>query len=109
MIKARPKYPTELYGNNYIDNIQKKMLSEWLDKWQQVFEYYQCKQHQNNWNKRRSNRFHWRHLWRQRLYCYRFFLSLYMNPVPEMLYYVHEHNTEIYLTPFIILKITHEG
>ena len=61
MIKARPKYPTELYGNNYIDKIQKavvicliipptfpvdaaggqhqqEMLSEWLDKWQQLFE-----------------------------------------------------------------------
>jgi len=26
------------------------------------------------------------HLWRQRLSCCRFFLSLYMNQVPEMLY-----------------------
>jgi hypothetical protein len=26
MIKARPKYPTELYGNNYIDNIQKAVV-----------------------------------------------------------------------------------
>jgi hypothetical protein len=29
-----------------------------------------------------------------------------MNEVPEMFYYVHEHNTEVYLTPFIVLKIT---
>jgi hypothetical protein len=32
----------------------------------------------NSWNKRRSNRFQWWHLWRQHLYWYRFFLSLYM-------------------------------
>jgi len=32
---------------------------------------------ENSWNKRRSNRFYWRHLWRQCLSCYRFFLSLY--------------------------------
>jgi len=37
-------------------------------------------------NKHCSNCFQWCHLWRQRLYCYRFFLSLYMNQVPEMLY-----------------------
>jgi len=29
-----------------------------------------------------------------------------MNEVPEMLYYVQEYNTEVYLTPFIVLKIT---
>ena len=26
MIKARPKYPTDLYGNIYIDNIQKAVV-----------------------------------------------------------------------------------
>ena len=26
MIKARPKYPTDLYGTNYIDNIQKAVV-----------------------------------------------------------------------------------
>jgi len=26
----------------------------------------------HSWNKRRSNSFQWRHLWRHRLYCYRF-------------------------------------
>ena len=41
---------------------------------------------ENIWNKRRSNHFQWCHLWRQRLYCYHFFLLLYMNNVPEMLY-----------------------
>ena len=81
MIKARPNYPTDLYGTIYIDNIQKavvicliiptifpfdaisiikntrmydirwppwiqhqkEMLSEWLEEWQQLFEYYRCK------------------------------------------------------------------
>ena len=41
---------------------------------------------ENSWNNHRSNRFQWRHLWRQRLYCYSFFLLLYMKQVPEMLY-----------------------
>jgi hypothetical protein len=45
---------------------------------------------ENNWNKRRSKCFQRRHLWRQHLYCYHFFLSLYMNKVPEMLYLVHD-------------------
>ena len=40
----------------------------------------------NSWNKIRSNRFHWCHLWRQRVYCYRFLISFYINRVPEMLY-----------------------
>jgi hypothetical protein len=26
MIKARPKYPTDLYGSIYIDNIQKSVV-----------------------------------------------------------------------------------
>ena len=26
MMKARPKYPTDLYGNIYIDNIQKAVV-----------------------------------------------------------------------------------
>jgi hypothetical protein len=26
MIKARPKYPMDLYGTNYIDNIQKAVV-----------------------------------------------------------------------------------
>jgi hypothetical protein len=81
MVKARPKYSTDLYGTIYIDNIQKavvicliiptifpfdaisiikktrmydirwppwiqhqkEMLSEWLEEWQQLFEYYRCK------------------------------------------------------------------
>jgi len=41
---------------------------------------------ENSWNKRRSICFQWHHLWHQCLYCYRFFLLLYMNQVPEMLY-----------------------
>ena len=41
---------------------------------------------ENSWNKS----FRWPHLWRQRLYCYHFFLSLYMNQIPEMLYKVHD-------------------
>ena len=41
---------------------------------------------ENNWSKLRSNGFQWCHLWRQCLYYYHFFLSLYMNQVPEMLY-----------------------
>jgi hypothetical protein len=48
--------------------------------------YQRGKFSENSWNKRRSNCFQWCRLWRQRLYCYRFFLSLYMNQVPEMLY-----------------------
>ena len=41
---------------------------------------------ENNWNKRHSNRVQLCHLWRQRLCCYRFFLSLHMNRVPKMIY-----------------------
>ena len=41
---------------------------------------------ENSWNKRRYNCFQWCSLWSQPLYCYRFFLSLYMNQVPEILY-----------------------
>ena len=43
---------------------------------------------QNNWNVRHSNLFQWCYLWRQHLYCYRFFLLLYMNQVPEMLKFI---------------------
>jgi hypothetical protein len=42
---------------------------------------------ENSWNKRRSKFFKRRHLWCQRLYCYRFFLLLNRNQVPEMLYF----------------------
>ena len=42
---------------------------------------------ENSWNKRRSKFFKRRHLWRQHLYCYRFFLLLNRNQVPEMLYF----------------------
>jgi hypothetical protein len=37
---------------------------------------------ENSWNKRRSNSIQRRHLWRQYLYCYRFFLLLNRNQVP---------------------------
>ena len=36
----------------------------------------------------------------QQLYCYRFFLSLYMNQVPEMLYLVHDLITLKFIWPF---------
>ena len=45
---------------------------------------------ENSCNERRSESFQWRHLWRQSLYCYRFFLSFYVNHVPEMINYVHD-------------------
>jgi hypothetical protein len=38
---------------------------------------------ENSWYKRRSKRFQRRHLWRQPWYCYRFFLLLNRNQVPE--------------------------
>jgi hypothetical protein len=41
---------------------------------------------ENSWNKRLSNGFQWCHPWCQHLYCYRFFLLLYKNEVPEMLF-----------------------
>ena len=40
---------------------------------------------ENSWKKRRSDRVHWCHLWRQHLYRYSFFLSFYMNQIPEIL------------------------
>ena len=44
----------------------------------------------NSWKKRRNKHCLWRHLWHQHLNCYHFFLSLYMNQVPEILYLVHD-------------------
>jgi len=41
---------------------------------------------ENSWNKRRYNCFQWCSLWSLPLYCYRFFLSLYMNQLPKILY-----------------------
>ena len=62
---------------------------------------------ENNWNKPRSDRFNWRYLRGSGLYCYRFFLSLYLNPVPEMLYLVHDIITPIFiLSPVLVLKMT---
>jgi len=52
----------------------------------------------NSWNKRRSNRFQWHHLWRQRLYCYSFFIALYMNQYHTCLWGPWLNNTEVYLT-----------
>jgi hypothetical protein len=39
--------------------------------------------------------------WRQCLYCYCFFLWLYMNQVSNALLYPWPNNTEVYLIPFI--------
>ena len=44
--------------------------------------------------------FQWCHLWCQHLYCYRFFLSLCMNQVPEMFYLVHDLITLKFNWPF---------
>ena len=42
---------------------------------------------ENSWNKRRSKRFQRCNMWRQRLYCYHFFLLLDRKQVPEKLYF----------------------
>ena len=62
---------------------------------------------ENSWNKLRSNRFQWCHLWRQRLYWYRFCLSNYIYQVPEKLYWVQDETTLKYIWPPLLgLKIT---
>ena len=62
---------------------------------------------ENSWNKHCSNCFWWCLLWRQRLYCYRFFLSLYMKQVSEMPYEVYDYITVKFIRfPWLVLKIT---
>ena len=41
---------------------------------------------ENSWSTPQFNCFQWCHLYPQRLYCYRFFLSFNINQVPEMIY-----------------------
>ena len=60
-----------------------------------------------DWNERHFHCFQWCYLLRQLLYCYRFFLSLYKNKVPEILHYVHDLITlNLIWSPLLVLKIT---
>ena len=56
---------------------------------------------ENTWTQGRSNRYQWRHLWRQHLYCYRFFVILHESGTRNALLGPWLKNTGFYFIPFI--------
>ena len=79
----------------FYDNVRILCLSCNMEKSKPPTQFFR-----NKWNKRCSYRFQWCQLWCQHLYCYHFFLSLYMNQVPEMVYLVHDLITLKFIWPF---------